>query len=163
MFSLSLRSGAAPRGVRPIRPASFQLVSALPRPALAKLGSSSDDRRSAVRVPGLPPGSGLLFRSFVVRFVHGSYLKFVLLFRSLQLGSILFRSSCPVLFRSLRSRFPFVSVPASFFVFELILMRCARSQAIYIIFLAYIIHYWGRFSNVFFVRKHVVFKNSADY
>ena len=32
----------------------------------------------AVRFPGLPPGPGLLFRSFDVRFVHGSYLRFVL-------------------------------------------------------------------------------------
>ena len=70
---------------------------------------------SAVRFSGLPPGTGLLFRSFAVRFVHGSYLRFVLLFvsvrfasawfSSFQFGLLRFRSSCLVRFCSFRSRF----------------------------------------------------------
>lgn len=61
-FSLSLRSGAAQAAF--VRPARLR----------AEFRLSSDDRLSAVRFSGLPPGPGLLFRSFAVRFVHGPYL-----------------------------------------------------------------------------------------
>ena len=141
MFGLSSRSGAAPAASVVPSGFVFRLPPPCPVPAPAEFGSSSDGRPSAVRDPGLPPGPGLLFRSFAVRFVHGSYLRFVLL--SVQFSSLQFRSSCLVRFRS----FSFVSVSFRCFVFELIFACCARSQAI----LLYI-------SRVYYTLLGVIFK-----
>jgi len=79
---------------------------------------------TAVRRSGLPPGSGLLFRSFAVRFVHGLYLEFVLFVRSVRFQFVSFsscRSFCIVRFELI---FPFA--PAH--------MRFS------LLFFAYIIH-----------------------
>ena len=97
MFGLNLRSGAAhTASVR-----RFPSASDLP----ARLPPSSGQVRmgviSAVHFSGLPPRSGLLFRSFAVRCVHGSYLssvRFVVQFSSVQFSSVQFSSSCFVLF-----------------------------------------------------------------
>ena len=89
-----------PASVRPARlrsrEAGFQFVRQVPPPS---------------RCSGLPPGPGLLFRSFAVRFVHGSYLKFVLYSFQFVLRSFQFvlrsPSLCPSC--SLRScSFPFI-------------------------------------------------------
>ena len=95
----------------------------------------------AVRFPGLPPGPGLLFRSFDVRFVHGSYLRFVLcsvplVFSSFSAHSCSFRF--PVRFSSFSAcsvqlvRFPFGSVRFQF-GFSLFCVRiCVHERFIYI-------------------------------
>ena len=114
MFGLSSCSGAASAAsVVPSGFVSVRLRPALPRRRRVRFKSGWP--LSAVRFSGLPPGTGLLFRSFAVRFVHGSYLRFVLLFvsvrfasawfSSFQFGLLRFRSSCLVRFRSFRSRF----------------------------------------------------------
>lgn len=64
------------------------------------------DRLSAVRFSGLPPGVGLLFRSFAVRLVHGSYLvSFCVQFSSFCLVSfsrtVFFVSACSCSFSNL--------------------------------------------------------------
>ena len=75
---------------------------------------------AAVRGSGLPPGSGLLFRSFAVHFVHGSYLSsfcvrfssFACLAFSLSLlGPVPFVPACfRSFFRSVRSCSAFLFV-----------------------------------------------------
>ena len=40
---------------------------------------------------------------------------------------------------------------------------CPLTGDLFYTILAYIIHYWRRNSNVFFIRKHVIFENSEDY
>ena len=84
------------------------------RPAFTSLqfgsGSASDCVSAPPsEVPGLPPGFDLLFRSFAVRFVHGSYLEVSFGFVcSAQFVS--FRSFVrPVRFRSFSFRFELVS------------------------------------------------------
>lgn len=143
----SARRSSVPSGSAPSVPSR-------PAPAPAEFGSSSDGPASTVRDPGLPPGSGLLFRSFAVRFVHGPYL---VSFCSFQFNSARFALS-------LRScSFPFV-LPSAFLsvfrsVFELIPRVAPAHRRFIYIFLAYIIHEIQRNSNVFFIKKHVFFRN----
>ena len=170
MFNLSLRSGAAHAAfVRSVR-RLFRSVSALPRPAFTRLGSGSDGRSVRRPFSGLPPGSGLLFRSFTARFVHGSYPRFVLSFSS---SCFILLSSFPVrsvfiLLSSFSVRFSFVplSLFPSFsvlFVLSSFSCVCLPACVFYILYLAYIIHDIRGISNVFFARKHVLFKNSEDF
>ena len=88
---------------------------------------------TAVRRPGLPPGSGLLFRSFAVRFVHGLYLEFVLFVRSVHFRS--FHSLHAACFRFVR------------FEFGYSLFAC--SHAFYYLFFI---------SRVYYTREHINFK-----
>ena len=121
---LSLRSGAVQHGVLSysvrfvrlaFRPSAPVLRVRIELPAFGSVRParlSASQFRFGIRsappseVPGSPPGSGLLFRSSAVRFVHGPYLEVRVLFRSgllllvcLVLGSF----SCPVQFISVRS------------------------------------------------------------
>ena len=97
-----VRSGAVCRPDRPV-----PSPSAPPAPLPQSSGSVRPAGPAAVRGSGLPPGSGLLFRSFAVRFVHGSYLSsFCVRFSSVRLFllQLVSASSC-----SVRScSFPFV-------------------------------------------------------
>ena len=142
-----LCSGAAcaafvhPSGVRPPR-------SALPGSAPAKSGPVRMAGFPPSGVSGLPPGSGLLFRSFAARFVHGLYLvsfrfQFSFGFRSLSV-----QLACSV-------RFVFACF-RSFFELNLVFARLL--VYVFYIFSAYIIHCKTSKSNAFFIRKYVLFK-----
>ena len=97
------------------------------------------------------------FRSWSVsRFVLCSVL-----FSSTRFDSfcfVLFSSSCSSLLVSVRFSVLFVCVVLSSFR-----ALCPLTGGLFYIILAYIIHYWHRNSNVFFIRKHVIFENSEDY
>ena len=86
------RSRLPPRS-RKLSPARFEVFrSRLPPVLPASAGSvqvGSEGRSAPSEDPGLPPGPGLLFRSFAVRFVHGSHLDgFVFSFRSFRLAFV---------------------------------------------------------------------------
>ncbi len=104
-----------------------------PAPLLRSPVSVRTARLAPSGVSGLPPGSCLLFRSFAVRFVHGSFLRFVLcsvclVFRSIP---VRFRFACPVRFVSAGSCSPLVHSRLRLSVSFLSLsLCCARSQAI---------------------------------
>lgn len=77
--SASFPAGSSPARFEVFRPR-------LPTVSPASAGSVQvwpEGCSASSEVPGLPPGPSLLFRSFAVRFVHGSYLDgFVFSFRS---------------------------------------------------------------------------------
>ncbi len=103
-----------------------------------------------------------LFRSW---FVSRSFVWFVW-FRPF--GSAQFRStclvcpldcpSCSVLFIFSSFRFGFAG-----FVLSLIFVFACSRTGLFNIFLAYIIHLVGRKQNVFFIEKHVFFKNNINF
>ena len=110
-----VHSGAASRTDRPV-PVSVRPPAPLPQSSRSVRPAGP----AAVRGPGLPPGSGLLFRSFAVHFVHGSYLSsfcvrfssFACLAFSLSLlGPVPFVPACfRSFFRSVRSCSAFLFV-----------------------------------------------------
>ena len=93
---VGLSSGFRPRlppRSRKLSPARFEgFRPRLPPASPAFAGSvqvGSEGRSAPSEDPGLPPGPGLLFRSFAVRFVHGSHLDgFVFSFRSFRLAFV---------------------------------------------------------------------------
>ena len=171
MFVLSLAQAPRCAAFRSDRPAFFPSVP--PRSASAKFRSGSD---------GVPPSGIPVYHpvpaSCSVRFPFVSFMvrisvRFVFVSVRFPFGSVqsaLSSSVRPVpahscsfqfVFRSIvpvRSAFPFVP-----FVLSVSFVRCARSQAIYYIFPAYIIHEYTQISNVFFAEKHVFFKKSTGF
>jgi hypothetical protein len=145
-------------GLRPFRPAGSSSFSALPRPAPARFGSSSDERFPAVRFSGSPPGPDLLFRSFAVRFVHGLYLvSFCVHFSSVQF--VLFRSLQPAWFVS--ACFRSISV-CILFRFELILRVGPAHRRLFFILFSRILYTTGAEIPMYFLSENMSFLRIAQ-